>query len=153
MKRVAIAVCVVLLVFAVAIIAQTPAKPKSGSVEQELIKLENEWGDAVLKKDIAFLERIYAEGFIFTDEDGVVWTGAQDIANLKSGDYVYTSFVSDNMKVHVYGDTAIVFGRNTIKGQYKGKDISGQSQWTDTWIKRSGRWQCVATHSSRIAQK
>jgi len=153
MKRIAIAVCAVVLVFAVTNIAQTPAKPKSGSAEQELIKLENEWGDAVLKKDIAFLERIYAEGFIFTDEDGVVWTGAQDIANLKSGDYVYTSFVSDNMKVHVYGDTAIVFGRNTIKGQYKGKDISGQSQWTDTWIKRAGRWQCVATHSSRIAQK
>jgi len=153
MKRIAIAVCVIVLVFAVAIIAQTAAQPKSGNVEQELIKLENEWAEAILKNDIAFLERIYADDFIFTDEDGVVWTGAQDIANIKSGEAVYTSFVSDDMKVHVYGDTAVVFGRNTIKGKFRGKDISGQSRWTDTWIKKAGRWQCAATHSSKIAQK
>jgi ketosteroid isomerase-like protein len=153
MKRIAFAVCVVVLVLAVAVLAQTPAQPKSGSVEQELIKLENEWADAALKHDFAFLERIYADDFILTGFDGVVSTGAQDIASLKSGEVVFTSFVVDNMKVHVYGDSAVVFGRSTIKGQFKGEDFSGQYQWTDTWIKKAGRWQCVASHSSKIAQK
>lgn len=80
-------------------------------------------------------------------------TKAQDLADVKSGAYVITSGVMDDIKVRVYGDTAVVTGRNTVKGQYKGKDISGQTRWTDTWVKSAGRWQCVATHSSRIAQK
>jgi len=42
MKRIAFAVCVVVLVLAVAAWAQTPAQPKSESVQQELINLENQ---------------------------------------------------------------------------------------------------------------
>ena len=57
------------------------------------------------------------------------------------------------MKVRVYGDAAVVLGRNTVKEQYKGKDISGQSRFTDTWVKKDGRWQCVATAGSKITKK
>ncbi|HEX2695698.1 MAG TPA: nuclear transport factor 2 family protein [Acidobacteriota bacterium] len=153
MKRLAVAVCAVVLVLAVAAWAQTAAQPKSGSVEQELIKLENGWIEAVVKSDSAFLDRILADDITETDPEGNVLTKVQDLAEVKSGAYVITSGVMDDIKVRVYGDTAVVTGRNTIKGQYKGKDISGQTRWTDTWVNHAGRWQCVATHSSRIAQK
>ena len=53
MKRIAFAVSVVVLVLAVAVQAQTPAQTKSGGVEQELIKLENEWANAWAKADVA----------------------------------------------------------------------------------------------------
>jgi ketosteroid isomerase-like protein len=153
MKRIAIAACVVVLVFAVTSIAQTPTQPTSGSVEQELLQLETGWANANVKADVAFLDRILAEDCIFTDPEGVVWTKAQSLEHLKSGEQVITFMVSDDMKVRVYGDAAVVTGRNTAKGTFKGKDVSGQEQWTDTWIKRDGRWQCVATHWSRIPQK
>ena len=55
MKRTAIAVSVVVLVLAVVVRAQTPAQTKSGGVEQELINMENEWADAWVKSDVAFL--------------------------------------------------------------------------------------------------
>jgi len=153
MKHISIAVCVVVLVFAVAITAQTPGQPKSGSVEQELINLEQEWGDANVKADVAFLDRILAEDWVFTDPDGVVWTKAQNLAALKSGEDVVTSMVPNDMKARVYGDAAVVTGGNTTKETFKGKDISGLYRWTDTWIKKAGRWQCVATHASKIAEK
>jgi hypothetical protein len=153
MKRIAVAVCAVVLVFAVAIIAQTPAQPTSGSVEQELIKLEQDWANALVKADLAWLDRILADDYISTDSEGIVGNKAQEIATMKSGDYVLISTVLDNFKVHVYGVAAVYFGRSTDKAQFKGKDISGQYQWTDTWVKRDGRWQCVASHGSRIAQK
>ncbi len=153
MKRIAIAVCVVVLVLAVAVIAQTPSQPTSGSVEQELIKFEQDWAKALVKSDLAFLDRILADDYISTDSEGTVGTKTQEIATMKSGDYVLISTVLDNFKVHVYGDAAVYFGRSTDKAQFKGKDISGQYQWTDTWVKRDGRWQCVASHGSRIAQK
>jgi ketosteroid isomerase-like protein len=153
MKRIAITVCVVVLVLAVAVQAQIPAQTKSGGVEQELIKLENEWADAWVKSDVAFFERIEADDYTYTACEGSVWTKAQDLALLKSGQDVITSWVLADMKVRVYGDAAVITGRATVKETYKGKDVSRQERWTDTWVKRAGRWQCVAGHSSEIAQK
>jgi ketosteroid isomerase-like protein len=129
------------------------AKPKDSTVEQALIKLENDWNDASMKRDVVALGRILADDFIFTDPDGVMWTKAQDLEMLKSGEDVVTSAVSTDMKVRVYGNAAIVTGRYTAKEELKGKDISGTSAFTDTWVKRSGSWQCVATHTSKVAQK
>jgi ketosteroid isomerase-like protein len=131
---------------------ETPAQQKTESVEQELIKLENEWADAWIKRDVAFFDRIEADDYTWTSPWGV-WTKAQDLAELKSGDSVITSWVMDGIKVRVYGDAAVVTGRSTIKEMHKGEDWSRQESWTDTWIKRDGRWQCVAGHSSVIAQK
>ena len=154
MKRLTIAVCVLVLVSAVAIIAQTTQTtfaPRGGTVEQELIKLENEWNEAWVNRNIVFFERIYADDFIVTTSDGSVLTRAQDIANVKSGEDMATSVVTDEMKVRIYGDAAVVTHRDTVKGRFKGKDYSGQYQWTDTWVKKSGRWQVVAAHCSKIA--
>ena len=153
MKLIAIAVSVVVLTFAVVAWAQTPAQPKSGSAEQELLKLEQDWTNAEVKADLAFLDRILADDWLFTDPDGVVWTKAKSLAVLKSGEDVVSSMVPDDMKVRIYGDAAVVTGRATTKETFKGKDISGLHRWTDTWIKKAGRWQCVATHASAIAQK
>jgi len=154
MKRTIFALSMMIWIFAVGAQAQqTSALTETGKVEQELIKIENGWGEAVLKKDIAFLDRILADDIVETDTDGNIYTKAQDLEEIKSGAYVMTSWAQDDIKVRIYGDTAVVTGRTTNKGQYKGKDISGQYRWTDTFIKRDGRWQCVATHSSRIPQK
>jgi len=154
MKRIVFAVgLVVVLVFGVAALAQTQAQPKSGSVEQELIKLENGWNDALVKHDWAFLEQILADDFLHTSSDGVVSAKAQEIAYFKSGEMLVTSAVSDDFKVHVYGDAAVVTFRDTDKSQSKGKDTSGQNRITDTWVKLAGRWRCVAEHESRITQK
>jgi len=153
MKRISIAISVVIFVFTVATIAQTPGQPKSGSAEQELIKLEKQWGDASVKPDLAFIDGILAEDYIFTSPEGEVLTKAQMLAEMKSGEDVVSSVVNLDMKVRVYGNAAVVTGHSTYKETVKGKDISGEYRWTDTWIRKGGRWQCVADHASRIAQK
>jgi ketosteroid isomerase-like protein len=156
MKRIAFAVCMVVLFFAVAILAQTSAqqtKEIAEHTEQELITLENEWAKSVVKLDLAFVERILADDYTWTDAVGNVHTKAEEIASIKSGQGVVTSSVNDKMKVRVYGDAAVVTGLTTQKGIEKGKEVSGQFRWTDTWVKLAGRWQCVADHVSNIAQK
>lgn len=153
MKRIAFAVSLTVLAFAVAIQAQTPAQTETESVEQELIRLENEWADAWVKSDIAFFDRIMANDYTWTAPWGEVFTKADNLALAKSGEDVITSWVLADMKVRVYGDAAVVTGRQTIKETYKGEDVSDQYRWTDTWVKRAGQWQCVAGHSSQIAQK
>jgi ketosteroid isomerase-like protein len=129
---------------------QTPAQTETGGFEKELIKLENEWADAWVKSDVAFFDRIMADDYMWTAPEGYVNSKADILALAKSG--VITSRVLADMKVRVYGDAAVVFGRDTTKETYKGEYVSSH-RWTHTWVKRAGRWQCVAAHSSLIAQK
>jgi len=153
MKRMAFLVGLVVLVFAVAIQAQTGAKPKAQTAEQELLKLEQEWTNADVKDDLALLDRVLADDWVITETDGSVWTKAQILAAKKTGEDKISTEVTDDIKVRVYGNAAVVTGRNTLKGIFKGRDLSGQERWTDTWIMKAGRWQCVATHISKIAGK
>jgi ketosteroid isomerase-like protein len=149
MKRFVFAVGVVVLAFGVTILAQTQTE----SVEQELIRLENEWNDAWVSRDVAVFDKIEADDYFMTTDDGNFITKAQDIADVKSGEDSATSAVSDELKVRVYGDAAVVTYRMAANGQYKGKDNSYKFRWTDTWIRKDGRWQVVAAHQSRIAQR
>jgi ketosteroid isomerase-like protein len=154
MKRVLVIAVLVIAAFSLAF-GQTKDKSnrQRGNAEQALIQIEREWSEAVVKHDVAFFERLYADEYAYTDSFGRVLNRTQDIAEIKSGDVQFESVIPDEMTAHVYGDAAVVTGRSTIKGQLKGKDISGQIRWTDTFVWRNGRWQCVATQGTRIAQQ
>lgn len=157
MKRLLASVVVVALATPWLLIQQAQAQPadapKSASVEQELIKLEDGWVDAFIKGDAAYVDRVVADDFTDTDHEGHVSTKAEDIAMLKSGLFKITQAKNDMYKVHVYGETAIVTYRSIVKGEIGGKDISGQYRSTDTWVERAGHWQCVATHYSKIVEE
>ena len=155
MKGILVAVVLGLAVSCQAFAQVKPATPvASPSVVQELIKLENDWNDALVKRDMATLNRVIADDWTFiVPADGTIMTKAQALASFKSGEDVYTSAVGDEWKVRVYGDAAVVLGRLTGKEQYKGEDVSGQYRFTDTWIMRAGRWQCVATASVKITKE
>ena len=157
MKRIALVIGLVVLVFAISLWAQYETafrpRPKNETAEQELLKLEQEWTNADLKADWATMDRILAEDYVLTDRDGEVSTKAQCEAFMRSGEDKILTFVMDDLKVRVYGDAAVVTLRTMIKETYKGEEISDVCRITNTWIKKAGRWQCVATHSSRIAGK
>ena len=153
MKRIMIAVSLAVLVFAAASRSQTPAQTKTETPEQELLGLFEDWMNAEVKGDIDFIDRFLVEDWLVTDPVGNVWTKAQFLGGLKSGEGAVKSFVLDGMKARIYGDTAVVTGRMTAKQTFQGQDISGQYQCTDTLIKKEGRWLCVATHLSRIMPK
>jgi ketosteroid isomerase-like protein len=153
MKRFVIAIGLAVLAFAVGAPSQTPAGTKTGAAEQELLNLFQDWMTAEVKADMAFIDQLLAEDWVVTDPSGAVWTKAQFLAGRKSGEGVVRSFVLDNMKARIYGDAAVVTGRMTADQTFRGQDISGQYQCTDVLIRKAGRWQCVATHLSLIAQK
>jgi len=153
MKYLSVAAAIAALMFSVSWLARTSPGQAALGAEQELVKLELDWSAALTKPDLGFLDRIMAQDITWTDPSGTVWTKDQTLAVLKSGEDVVSSLVSDEMKVRIYGDAAVVTGRDTIQERLRGKDVSGVYRWTDTWIKIDGRWQCVATQSSKIAQK
>lgn len=123
-----------------------------GSVEKTITQLEQDWGVALVKADVAWINGITADDYTMTDPDGTVVTRAQGDADLKSGVMHFDSFTLDEVKVHVHGDTAVVFGLETEKSTYKGADSSGQYRFTDTFTKHDGKWIALATHVTRVVK-
>ncbi|MFO7694978.1 MAG: nuclear transport factor 2 family protein [Vicinamibacterales bacterium] len=68
----------------------------------------------------------------------------------KAGVYKVESAEASDMRVLVFGDHAVVNGTTTVKQTLRGKDMSGSTRWTDTFVKRDGRWQAVRSHSAKV---
>ena len=78
---------------------------------------------------------------------------ANDIEDARTGRVHYDVFENYDMKVRVYGGhTAIVMGKTKIKGNAQGKPIDIIVQFTDTFVKQSGRWRLAAGHVSRLKE-
>jgi hypothetical protein len=126
-------------------------KSKS-SVEETLIGIEQDWSQADLKRDAAALDRILAEDWTGIDFEGAVLTKAQALKGIGSGSGSLESTVLRDMKVRIYGNTAIVTGADIEKGEYHGKDSSGTYLWTDVFVRRNGRWQAVSSQSTKLTK-
>ena len=146
----ALLICAALPVF-----AQSKQKGSDPSrVESELMQLERDIGKANVDRDKAFFERVEAQEFIFTDSAGGITNKAQDVAGLDAppGEFKLVSYDVDEMKVSVYGKTAVVTGRATTVSRGKDREITSRTRFTDVFVKRGSQWQIVAGHSSRIRE-
>jgi ketosteroid isomerase-like protein len=155
MKKVFFAFGLIVVTVAAAQTSKETKKANSlsgGNVEQQLIQMEKDWAQAIVKGDEATLEQLEADDISTTQDDGSVTTKKDDIANLKSGDTKYTSLTEDDFHVRTYGNAAVVTGRYATKGTTKGKEFETTGRFTDTWIKRNGRWQAVASQDTLIAK-
>jgi len=129
---------------------KTEAASATGSVEDQIKKREQDWAQATMKEGAAAVDQFEADDIISTDPGGRVTDKAQDKQDLSSGDLKFQSMEVSDLKVHVYGNTAVATGANTLKGTYKGQDISGTYRFTDTWVKRNGKWQAVASQATKV---
>jgi ketosteroid isomerase-like protein len=60
---------------------------------------------------------------------------------------------SDDMRVRVYGDSAVVTALTRTKGKFMGQEFSTQERSTDVFVKRDGQWRCVLTQLTRFMKK
>jgi len=126
-----------------------PATAVKPSVEQTLMQMERDWGAAEIKKDYAAVERILADDWLGIDYSGNIVPKEQAIADLRSGTSTLASEVLGPMTVRVFGNTAVVTGSDAEKSTDRGKDSSGNYVWTDVFVFRNGRWQAVASQSTK----
>ena len=119
------------------------------SVPATLKDNENRWFAAIAKHDIATIESLLAADFISVDPTGRVQNRGAMLADVKSDKNTYTSMKAEKLDVHMYGSgVAVVVGTANEKRVGKnGKPIELTYRFTDTWMDRSGNWQCVASQS------
>ena len=126
-------------------LAMCTASFAQGNVEKILMDAERQWGKAALASKGEAVAPLLATGFVMVQSDGTLSTKAEYVAMTNKAKW-QVSDVSD-MKVQVYGDSAVVTGVWTGKGtDGSGKPFDGKERFADTWVKMpDGKWQCVAS--------
>lgn len=119
------------------------AQYKKGSVEDQLIQLDKKWTFAELTGDKKAAAEFVADDYVGTTQRGEIENKAKYLSGVvPNADMVK----SDDYKVTIYGNTAIMTHRATVSGV---RNIQFRS--THVWMKRNGRWRVVAHHGSMIA--
>lgn len=114
-------------------------------------KLERAWLDAYEQHDVKAMDAIVADDFTITFPNGSMQSKTQILASLKGPRPAGRSikFHTEGVQARVYGDTVILIGRVVTQYQRDGQTASKEEQrYTDTYVKRNGRWQVVASHLS-----
>lgn len=118
--------------------------------EQALRQMSNDWAKALIRADGATLDRIMADDFFFAypmegdDKE-------QFIGDVISGDVRVEFLVQENVGVRIWGNTAVLTGRDSAKWYYKGRDFSGHYKIIHVYSLRDDRWQLVSVQACPIA--
>jgi ketosteroid isomerase-like protein len=146
---------IVLTIVAAAALAQSESKaaPSKRSVEVQLIELERQLSEALVREDAAVLDRLWSNDLVFTFPNGKVSNKAQRLAGQKPAapsSQSESGTTNDEVKVYLYGNTAVVTVLSTWSGKANNQAYSSQFQATHVWAKQQGRWQLVAAHVSPV---
>lgn len=126
--------------------AQTAAKTEqnNSAAEQAVLTLTQEWLDAETKVDRAALNRIIADDFVGTGPRGTT-VSKTDVIPREGSEAHGLAISGQDIKVRVFGDTAIVTGRGVPKVRDR-----PELRITVVFVKRADRWQMVAGHLSPV---
>lgn len=159
MKRIVVLFLVSLSLASVAAGQTSTGKKNSNNkAEQAVLQTVREWLDAFARNDLAALERIMPDDYSVTTSEGTVLNREQDLAVLKAAegkpaDVKFESATAEDLRVHVFGETAVVTGLAIFKGNYKSRAFESRERFTDIFIRRKGRWQPIISQSTRLRQQ
>jgi len=128
-----------------------PGMTADGAEEQALAQLERDFVTAAKNRDMAFFDRHVAKEYVQI-VDGKPVNFAAQLAGLKAGLWTIESATLRDVRVHVFGDAAIVSLSGQATGTYKGKPFADGSKGFDIFAKRDGRWQVVYSQMTAIKQ-
>ena len=127
----------------------TPTTTKF-KIEQELRQMNDDWVKALIRADRDTLDRIMADDFIFAypmEGDDK----AQFIGDVVSGDVRVDHLTRDNTSVRIWGNTAILTGKDSATWSYKGRDFSGHYKVINVYARRDGEWRLVSVQACPIS--
>jgi uncharacterized protein (TIGR02246 family) len=147
MRRLLIAAIMLLLILPFMAVGQAEGDKQKGKNkdEQAVLKQLDNWIEALKRNDMTALNRIIAEDFMLVEVNGNFLNREQDLEAVKTGDLKFQSMKTEDVKVFVYGETAIVTGRGVYEITYKGKASTIRERFFDVFQKRKGQWRVIAS--------
>jgi len=140
----------VMLIVGMTGVAGARSSKRNDSVEREIRRLELAHADAVLRGDLAAMDKIWTKDFQVNNP----FNGIDRADRIRTGAVTYSSFVREIESVQIHGNTVIVMGRETVvpKGSSPDAGKTINRRYTNIWMTRSGQWRLIARHASVICQ-
>jgi ketosteroid isomerase-like protein len=127
-----------------------PLLHREDRLHREIENLESEWRNGLIQNDVATAARLLADDYLGINPNGTLETKADALALRRSGTMKISSIEPDNVKVHVYGDTAVVTSQVQVRGRDGERDISGRYHYTRVYSHKSGEWKIVSFEASKL---
>jgi ketosteroid isomerase-like protein len=119
----------------------TAVTPHPAAVLKYICDSEAAWAASVASGDASIVQRILADDFIGVHPSGRHYRKAEMVDGTPKAPETFASNHVNDVIVRFYGDVAIAQGNESWR---KHNGDTGRFVWTDTWLKRGGRWQIVA---------
>lgn len=103
------------------------------------------WDDALANNNLAEMEKYMSADWVIVGTGGGITSREDFLASIKSGDVVHSRMTTDETRIKVYGDTAVVIARGISEGTYKGQFFSLHEWSANVFIWKDGGWVCVST--------
>jgi ketosteroid isomerase-like protein len=120
------------------------------SVQDQIKKLEMDRAAAVVKGDVAAIASQTSDDYTLINANGELSGKAQTMDAIKSGNIKLSANELSDLKVRVYGNTAVVTGKSNAKGVVGGRELKGPVLFTRVYVKKDGKWQSVAFQQTPI---
>lgn len=120
--------------------------------EEEVKAAEQAWFEGITKNDFAKLQKVLAGDLYYLHSTGVVDTKASYIESMKSGKQKYAAGKLNDLKVRVYGNTAVVNGDANFEFVTAGKPGKAHLKYTHVFVKNGGEWQLVSHQSLKMPE-
>jgi uncharacterized protein (TIGR02246 family) len=131
--------------------AQAPATFADAAKAADAVKaLDAKRFEATTKNDFAALASLLADDLVYVHSSASVDGKTAYIDALRTGKTKYESIEPSDVKVRVYGNTAIVNGTAKLSVTTDGKTNSFSLRYTDVWVLRDNKWQMVSWQSTRL---
>ena len=121
-------------------------------MEAAVLKMGQAYGEMIKRADATAIEKILADDYLYTDEEGKVLNKTEDLATYKNRKSKYDLVETSDQKVRIVGNNvAVETGTFRVKGTDKdGKPFDTAERYTTTWVARNGQWKIIADHISTI---
>jgi ketosteroid isomerase-like protein len=140
-----------ILVLAFSLYGSTVTARDLRADEAAILQVTRDACKAFVDADVRRLKEVLTEDFTLTDPDGTVTTRADEIGSLETGAVRYEVFENYDMKVRLYGESAVVTGRTRVKGTAGTSAFAAAFQFTDSLVRRGDHWWFTSSHISRLA--
>jgi ketosteroid isomerase-like protein len=115
--------------------------------EKDLLAREREWVNAHLDMDLPAIEDILDEEFAQLKPGGTIIGRSELIESYKSGDRYWEIAQSEPVRVQIWGDTGLLFGKWRGKGVNSGQPFDYSAIFLAVYRRRDGRWHLAAEAS------
>ena len=140
----------ILLCIGAGLFIPVAAKESPEADIKELTRLEQVWNDAHLTGDAAALDKLWAEDLFVTVPDMPVMNKEEVLALWKAGKIKFDIYKTSDIRIKVYGDSAVVTGQLVRIRDAKSTKFEDDWRFTKVYVRRNGKWQVVAWHGSHV---